>query len=73
MSNILIRDIPEGVLAAIDSHASALGLSRNEYVRRQLVEDAQRSRGSVSANDLEQLAIRFGDLADPEVMGQAWS
>ena len=73
MSNILIRDIPDGVIAAIDAHASALGLSRNEYVRRQLVEDAQRSRGPVTASDLQQLAVRFGDLADPEVMAQAWS
>lgn len=73
MSNILIRDIPDGVIAAIDAHASALGLSRNEYVRRQLVEDAQRSRGPVTTSDLQQLAVRFSDLADPEVMAQAWS
>ena len=36
MSDILIRDVPEDVIAVIDHRASHLGLSRNEYLRRQL-------------------------------------
>jgi len=28
--------VPDDVIAAIDAHASSLGLSRNEYLRRRL-------------------------------------
>ena len=30
MSDVLIRDVPDDVLAAVESHATKLGLSRNE-------------------------------------------
>jgi hypothetical protein len=43
MSDVLIRDVPVEVLAVIDHRASRLGLSRNEYLRRQLSQDAGRS------------------------------
>jgi hypothetical protein len=73
MADVLIRDVPEGVLTAIDAHAARLGLSRSEYVRRQLSQDAQRSMSPVSGDDLRRFSRTFKDLADPEVMDQAWS
>ena len=36
MTDVLIRDVPEEVIAAIDAHAARLGVSRSEYVRRRL-------------------------------------
>jgi plasmid stability protein len=36
MADILIRDIPEEVIAAIDARAKRVGLSRTEYLRRAL-------------------------------------
>ena len=36
MTDILIRDIPDEVLAAIDARAKRVGLSRTEYLRRTL-------------------------------------
>jgi antitoxin component of RelBE/YafQ-DinJ toxin-antitoxin module len=41
MSDMLIRDVPEDVLIAIDANAARLGLSRSEYVRRELARVAQ--------------------------------
>lgn len=73
MPDVLIRDVPEDVLAAIDAHAARLGLSRNEFVRRQLRQVAQRSASSVTAGDLQRFASTFSDLADPDVMAQAWT
>ena len=32
MTDLLIRDVPEEVVAAVDARASRLGLSRSEYV-----------------------------------------
>lgn len=72
MSDVLIRDVPDGVLAAIDARAAALGVSRNEYLRRRLSEDARRSSPSVELADLARFADTFADLADPDVMNRAW-
>ena len=72
MTDLLIRDIPDGVLAAIDARASRLGLSRTEYLRRRLAQDASVSGGEVAVQDLARFAETFADLADPTVMDQAW-
>ena len=72
MADILIRDVPDAVVAAVDAHAVRLGLSRSEYVRRRLAQDADVSGGSVEVADLARLAELAGHLADPDVMAQAW-
>ena len=73
MSDILIRDIPDEVVAAIDARAAALGLSRNEFLRRRLGHEARRSNPPVGASDLQEFGTLASDLADPEVMNRAWS
>lgn len=72
MPDVLIRDVPEDVLAALEAQAAKLGLSRNEYLRRQLAQDAQRSGAKVTMDDLRWFTDTFGDLADRNVMRQAW-
>ena len=73
MPDVLIRDVPDGVVAAIDSRAAQLGISRNEYLRRRLGQDAHRSGSPVEVDDLRRFEVLFGDLSDPDVMEQAWS
>jgi plasmid stability protein len=74
MPDVLVRDIPDDVVAAIDARAARLGLSRNEYLRRRLYQDAQVTGDqTVRAGDLRAFADRFADLADPLVMRDAWS
>ncbi len=72
MPDVLIRDVPDAVLAAVDARASCLGLSRVEYIRRRLASDAQTSNGAVSVDDLVLLGQNCADLGDDDVMGQAW-
>jgi plasmid stability protein len=72
MTDMLIRDVPDDVIAAVDARASRLGLSRSEYVRRRLAQDAATVGAAVTTQDLVQFADVFGDLADPAVMSQAW-
>jgi plasmid stability protein len=72
MTDVLIRDVPDDVIAAVDARASRLGLSRSEYVRRRLAQDAAASGSPVRTRDLARFAEVFGDLADPEVMARAW-
>ena len=69
---MLIRDVPDDVIAALDAHAERLGLSRSEYVRRRLAQEAAASGTPVSVQDLARFTEIFGDLADPDVMSQAW-
>jgi hypothetical protein len=72
MTDVLIRDVPDGVLAGVDAHAARLGISRVEYIRRRLAADAAIASAPVSVNDLRTFADRFADLADDDVMNEAW-
>ncbi len=72
MADVLVRDVPEEVLAGVDAHAARLGLSRAEYIRRRLAADAATNAEAVSAVDLRSIADLAVDLADPQVMGAAW-
>ncbi|MGI9093380.1 MAG: type II toxin-antitoxin system VapB family antitoxin [Mycobacteriales bacterium] len=72
MSDVLIRDVPDDVLAAIDARAARLGLSRTEFLRRRLAQDAAASAPSVSVADLQSFGREFADLADDGVMAKAW-
>jgi len=70
--DILIRDVPDDVVAAIDAKAQRAGLSRTEYLRRTLSRERADDAASVTVADLTRFAETFADLDDPEVMGQAW-
>ena len=72
MTDMLIRDVPDEVVAAVDARASRLGLSRSEYVRRRLAQDAASAGAVVSTGDLDRFSELFGDLDDPDVMSRAW-
>ena len=72
MTDMLIRDVPDEVIAAVDARASRLGLSRSEYVRRRLAQDAASVGSVVTTQDLARFAEVFADLDDPDVMSQAW-
>ena len=72
MPDVLIRDVPDAVLAGVDAHAARLGISRVEYIRRRLAADAATGSASVSVQDLREFADRFADLASSEVTDAAW-
>lgn len=73
MTNILIRGLSDAAIERIDAEAAALGLSRNEFLRRRLEVEASAPTGvAVTAEDWARSAGAFGDLADPSVMGAAW-
>lgn len=73
MSNLLVRDLPDPIIAALDAHAARLGLSRSEFVRRRLTNEAQRTSGRVTIEDLDWFARTFDGLADADPMRRAWS
>lgn len=73
MTDILIRDVPDEVLAAIDAKAKRAGLSRTEYLRRALERERVLDAGAVTVDQLGRVASLAQDLDDPDVMAGAWS
>lgn len=72
MTDLLIRDVPDEVVAALEARAKRLGLSRTEYLRRQMARVATGSDEPVTIESLRTFASTFADLGDPEVMRGAW-
>lgn len=72
MTDVLVRDVPDNVIAALDARASRLGLSRSEFLRRRLAQEASSGPQPVTVGDLAAFAQSFPDLADAEVMKGAW-
>lgn len=72
MSDILIRDVPEVTVTEIDRRARDLGISRSEFLRRWLAREIHVSQ-PVTAEDWNRFGRLARDLADPDVMREAWS
>lgn len=73
MTDVLIRGVAEDDLARIDERAARLGLSRGEYLRRRIAQDANRDEQRVTVADLRRVSALNRDLLDDDVMRDAWS
>jgi hypothetical protein len=72
MVDILIRGLSDTAVAQLDAAAGAVGLSRNEFLRRQFEAATPSSALVVTAADLRRAAEAATDLLDPGVMADAW-
>jgi hypothetical protein len=72
LMDILIRDVPDEVVAAVDAEARLLGLSRSEFLRRTLHQAFPKSNRAVTVDQLAAFEQTFAGLGDPELMDQAW-
>ncbi len=68
MADLLIRDVPEDVVSALDARARQLGLSPSEYLRRRLARDAAPADEEVTVEDLARFADTFAGLDDPDLI-----
>lgn len=73
MPDILIRGIPDHVLAGIEANARRAGLSRAEYLRRMLERDQCDTGSEVTVDSLRRFRETFLALDDADVMRSAWS
>jgi hypothetical protein len=64
--------VPDDIITALDARAARLGLSRSEYLRARLAQEAAAGPHPVTAEDLAAFAETFSDLTEPEVMAGAW-
>lgn len=73
MSDVLIRGLAEDDVRRIDAEAERRGLSRNEYLRREVSRLAQHGGRPATRADLTRAAEIVADLGDEDLMRQAWS
>lgn len=73
MTDVLIRGVAEDDLARIDTRAARMGLSRGEYLRRRIAQEAHRGEQSLTVADLHRVTELNRDLLDEDVMRDAWS
>lgn len=73
VTDVLIRGVAEDDLARIDARAARMGLSRGEYLRRRITQEAGRAEQPLTVADLKRVARLNRDLLDEDVMRDAWS
>lgn len=73
MPDILIRDVAAEDIAALDAQARSAGLSRTEFLRRTLRQQAQAGSKTVQVQDLQDMAQLLRGLEDEDLMRDAWS
>lgn len=73
MPDVLIRNFSAADLELLDKQARRLGLSRSEFLRRQLHQEARRVATPVTTIDLVRFSELVPDLEDEAVMTDAWS
>jgi hypothetical protein len=71
MADILIPDVPDDAIAAIDIKAQRLGFSRADYLRRVLARERDAQPVQVTVANLASFAETFAELDDPDVMSRA--
>ncbi|WP_229071762.1 ribbon-helix-helix protein, CopG family [Actinoplanes sp. DH11] len=70
--DLLLRDVPDEVVAALDAEARRLGLSRSEVLRRALARTFPPEKRKATMADLARFEDQYSGLADEELMTEAW-
>lgn len=76
MSDLLIRNVDDDDIRAIDRQAARLGVSRSEFLRQEARRIAQQAAaaesGPLTREDLNRAADLVEDILDEEIMARAW-
>jgi len=73
LPDILIRGVPDHIVANLETNANRAGLSRTEYIRRLLEREHRSVQYAVTVDSLRRFRAIFSDLEDPGVISSAWS
>jgi hypothetical protein len=75
MTDILIPDITDDELSAIDKRAEEQGLTRIEYLKRKITQDNQwedPDLPELTDEDMKTFTETFKDARNPEIMRKLW-
>ncbi len=72
MPDLLIRNVEDDDVKAIDALAARMGISRAELLRREAHNLARRGNVPMRRSDLDTSTALFADVLDEEIMEQAW-
>lgn len=72
MADLLIRNVDDETIRRIDAEAERQGLSRAEYLRREIGHLGRTSSRPATREDLDRSLSLLEDLGDDEVMENAW-
>lgn len=72
MTDLLIRNVDDAAVAAIDAQAERMGISRRSCFGARPRIPARRFGEPVTRADLARSAEIFADALDDDVMAQAW-
>lgn len=73
MADILIRNVSAEDLKLLGNQARRLGLSKSDFLRRLLRQEARRVATRVTREDLDRFSDAVPDLADDSFIKDAWS
>jgi hypothetical protein len=73
MPDLLIRNVDDDTVRRIDADAQRQGLSRNEYLRREVSRLGRGAGRPATRDDLVRSMEAFADLGNDSVMDRAWS
>lgn len=73
MPDVWIRNLSAADLELLDKQARRLELSRSEFLRRLLHQEARRMATRATKADLVRFSDMVPDLSDEAVMTDAWS
>lgn len=72
MTDLLIRDVDPEAVRNIEANADRLGLSRHEYLRREVIRLSQHGQRPATRDDLTRSLATMADLGDDSIMKSAW-
>jgi hypothetical protein len=72
MTDLLIRNVDPETVSRIEADAARLGLSREEYLRREVGRLGREVPRQTTVEDLNRFGERFAGLGDETLMRQAW-
>lgn len=72
MPDLLIRNVDDDDIKAIDALATRMGISRAELLRREARNLARRGKEPMSRTDLDSSVALFADVLDEKLMEDAW-
>ena len=73
MTDVLVSNLSDEVIAKIDENTQRLGLTRSEYLQHEISRKTLHRDRKLTPDDVRRFSALIQDLKDPEVLRKAWN